>query len=50
MSADPVPSRVERLSVAQRSALALLTLYKILLVAAVHRLLSVPPLLLGLRA
>ena len=31
MSADPVPSRVERLSVAQRSALALLTLYKILL-------------------
>jgi putative membrane protein insertion efficiency factor len=31
MAADPVPSRVERLSVAQRSALALLALYKILL-------------------
>ena len=31
MAADPVPSRLERLSVAQRSALALLALYKILL-------------------
>ena len=31
MAADPVPSRVERLTVAQRSALALLALYQILL-------------------
>jgi putative membrane protein insertion efficiency factor len=31
MLAEPVSSRVERLSVPQRSALALLTLYKVLL-------------------
>ena len=31
MPADPVPSHAERLSVPQRSALALLTVYKILL-------------------
>ena len=30
MPAEPVPSRLERLSIAQRSALALLTVYKFL--------------------